>query len=79
MEELENRVTDARKRISALMRVARWAWVLNSLIGLAALGCHRYELAVVAGYTSVTSLFVAAFARRAARHLHTVERAISSH
>ena len=78
MEELETRVTDARRRISALVSVARWVWILNSLVGLASFACHRYELATVAGYTSATSLLVAACARNAARHLRNVESAINS-
>jgi len=78
MEELGNRVTDARRRILALVSVARWVWVVNTLIGLTSFVCHRYELAAVAGYTSAMSFFVAVYARRAARQLRNVERIITS-
>lgn len=78
MEELNNRVSDARRRIAALVMVARLVWVVNSLVGLASFVLHRYEVAALAGYTALMSLFLTACARRAVRHLHTVERVISS-
>ncbi len=78
MEELGSRVTLARKRLSRLLAVARWVWVANCVIALWCFAGHRYELATAAGYTSIMSLLVAACARRAARHLLSVERVIGS-
>jgi hypothetical protein len=79
MEELGNKVTTTRKKISALMLISRGVWVTNCLIGFACFTCHRYDLAAAAGYACLMSLLIAACARRATRYLYSVERVISSH
>jgi hypothetical protein len=72
------RITDARKRVTALVAIARWIWVVNSLVGLASVAYGRYDIAALAGFTWVLSLLVAAFGHRAAEYLVAVERTIHS-
>lgn len=78
MEELGNRVTSVRRIIGLLAALARFTWVANGLIGLASLACHRYEFASVAGYVCVISVFLAAYAHRAASQLANLEQVIQS-
>jgi len=79
MDELSNRFASARRRIALLGSLARFTWVVNGLVGAGALACHRYELASYAGYIFTVSLFLAAYARRAARHLDNLQEVLTSH
>lgn|GEM_PF-1504300 len=76
MEKELNRVSDARRRVTALVAIARWLWIVNSLVMFASVWRGDYELAALAGFTWVLSLLVAAFGSRAARHLTTVEQSL---
>ena len=76
MDKEASRISDARKRVTALVAMARWIWVVNSLVGLVSVAYGRYDVAALAGFTWVLSLFAAALGHRAAEYLITIERTI---
>ena len=76
MEKEAGRISDARKRVTAVVMLARWIWVVNSIVGLVSVAYGRYDIAALAGFTWALSLLVASFGHRAAECLTTVERTI---
>jgi len=79
MEKVGNSISDARRRVNALVTMARWIWVVNSLVMIAGVAHHRYDVAAVAGFTWVLSLLAAALGHRAAEHLVNMERTSPPH
>ncbi len=71
-------IGDARKRVSALVAIARWIWIVNSLVAVAGVLYHRYEIAALAGFTWMLSLVAAAVGMRATKYLTTAERTMDS-
>jgi hypothetical protein len=78
VDKQASRISDARKRVMALVAIARWIWVTNSVVGVAGVAYGRYDIAALAGFTWVLSLVAASFGHRAAEYLVTVERTIHS-
>ena len=78
MEKVDVFIDDARKRVTALVTITRWIWVVNSLVALMSIVFQRYDIAALAGFTWVLSLVAAAFGHRAAECLVTAERTIRS-
>ena len=74
MEKAGNSISDARRRVTALVAMARWIWIVNSLVTVAGVAYHRYDVAALAGFTWVLSLLASAFGQRAAKYLVNVER-----
>jgi hypothetical protein len=78
VEKEASRISDARRRVTALVAIARWLWIVNSLVMLLSAWRGRYDIAALAAFTWVLALLVAAFGHRAAEYLATVERAINA-
>jgi hypothetical protein len=78
VEKEASRISDARRRVTALVAIARWLWVVNSVVTVLSVVRGRYDIAALAGFTWLLSLLVAAFGHRAAEYLTTVERAINA-
>jgi hypothetical protein len=78
VEKVDSRIADARKKVTSLVMVARWIWIVNSVVGLVGVAYGRYDVAALAAFTWVLSLLVAAFGHAAAEHLVKVERIIHS-
>lgn len=74
MEKVSNRISDARRRVTALVIMARWIWIVNSLFAVGGIAYHRYDIAALAGFTWALSLLASACGHRAAEHLVNVER-----
>lgn len=73
MEKVSNRISDARRKVTALVAMARWIWIVNSVVMIAGVAYHRYDVAAVAGFTWVLSLLTAALGHRAAEYLVNME------
>lgn len=78
MEKVGSFIDDARKRVMALVIIARWIWVINSLVAITSIAYHRYDIAALAAFTWVLSLVAAAFGGRATKCLVTAENTIES-
>ena len=78
MEKVGSNISDARRRVTALIIMARWIWIVNSLVTVVGLAYHRYDIAALAGFTWVLSLLASAFGHRAAEYLGAMERTIRS-
>ena len=74
MEKVSTNISDARRRINVLVAMARWIWIVNSLVMIAGMWYQRYDIAALAGFTWVLSLFAAAFGHRAVEYLGAEER-----
>ena len=79
MQKVGNSISDARKRVTALVIMARWIWIVNSLVTVAGVAYHRYDIAALAGFTWVLSLLASAFGHRAAEYLVNMERTSPPH
>ena len=79
MEKVSTRISDARRRVAALVAMARWIWIVNSLVAIAGIANRRYDIAALAGFTWVLSLLASAFGHRAAEYLANVERTSPPH
>lgn len=73
-----SRISDARRRVTVMASIARWLWVVNSLVALSGALRGRFDIAALAGFTWILSLVVAAFGNRAAQYLASIERTINS-
>lgn len=78
MERETSRISDTRKRVAALASIARWLWIANSVIALVSAWRGRYDITALAGFTWISSLVVAAFGKRAAENLASIERTINA-
>jgi hypothetical protein len=78
MEKLASEVTDARKRVAALVEITRWLWVINAIVMVVGIYYSSYQVAALAGFTLVVSLIAAAVARRASSYLRAAVRTIRS-
>ncbi len=78
VEKEVGRISDARRRVTALASIARWLWIVNSLVMLLSAWQGRFDIAALAAFTWILSLIVAAFGNRAAQYLTSVERAINA-
>ena len=76
MEKFGNNISDARRRVTTLAIMARWIWVVNSVVGLVSITYHRFDIAALAAFTWVLSLVAAALGHSAANYLGSVERTI---
>jgi hypothetical protein len=74
MEKVSISISDARRRVNVLVVMARWIWVVNSLVMVAGMWYQRYDVAALAGFTWVLSLFAAALGHRAVEYLGMAER-----
>ena len=75
MEKVGANISGARRNVNVLLTTARWIWVVNSLVMIAGVWYQRYDVAAVAGFTWILSLFAAAFGHRAVEYLGAEERA----
>jgi hypothetical protein len=78
MEKVCSFIGDARKRVTALVAIARWIWVVNSLVAIAGIAYHRYDVAALGGFTWMLSLVAAAVGIRATKYLATAERTMDT-
>lgn len=76
MEKVSNSISDARRRVSALVLIARWIWVVNSVVAITSITMHRFDVAALAAFTWVLSLLAAAFGHRADAYLGTAEQSL---
>ena len=76
MVKQTSRINDPRRKVTALVSIARWLWIINSLVALIGIISGRYDVAALAAFTWVMSLLVAAFGSRAALYLSRTERVI---
>lgn len=79
MDKVSNSISDARRRVTALVAMARWIWIVNSLVMIAGVAYCRYDIAALAGFTWVLSLLAASLGHRAAKYLLNVERTAPPH
>lgn len=78
MDKVCNSISDARKKVTALVIMARWIWIVNLLVAVAGIAYHRYDIATLAGFTWALSIVASAFGRRAAEYLVAMESTIPS-
>lgn len=78
MEMHVSRISDARRRVTVMASIARWLWIVNSLVALSSALRGRFDIAALAGFTWALSLVVAAFGNRAAQYLASIERTMNS-
>jgi len=78
MEKLRNEIEDALRRIKTLVIIARWIWIVNSVVLITSITRHRLDIAGLAAFTCVFGLIAAAMGRRASRYLATAEQTIQS-
>lgn len=76
MEKVGNTISNARQKVTALILIARWIWVVNSVVAITSIIYHRYDITALAAFTWVLSLLAAAFGQRAEKYLGTVEYAV---
>lgn len=76
MDELSNEIRGARRTLLTLLQIARWLWVANTLVLTVAIIYSRIEVAVLAGFTLVLSLLIAASAKRASGYLRDAIRTL---
>ena len=73
MEKVGNTISDARRRVTALIMIARWIWVVNSVVAITSIMYHRYDITALAAFTWVLSLLATAFGHRAEKYLGIAE------
>lgn len=78
MEKVGSFIGDARRRIVALVVISRWLWIVNSLVAITGIAYHRYDVALLAGFTWLLSLVATAVGMRATKYLMTAERTMNS-
>lgn len=69
-------IAHARKRVTLLVRMARWIWVVNSIAAVVSIMRTRYDIAALAAFTWILSLVATAVGHRAQKYLGTVEHKI---
>ena len=76
MENVGNTISDARRRVTALVLMARWIWVVNSVVGITSVMYHRYDITALAAFTWVLAILAAVCGNRAEKYLGTAEYSV---
>jgi hypothetical protein len=66
------------KRLAVLTEIARWVWLTNMIVTLAAIASHHFVVAVISGFTFVATLIAAAMGRKSVEYLSGKRQAIPS-
>jgi hypothetical protein len=60
---------DARRKLTALVGIDRWVWVINAAVMLIGVYYGRFDIAALAGFTWILTLIATAIGARVAANL----------